>query len=180
MTTTAQVRKAALSLPEVTESTHFGMVAFRVRDKGFVSVTKDDVLQVQLHPGDIARTVSELPGSEPLVRMGTPIGVRVPLAAVNGMQSNALVRRAWLARAPKRLAASVQASDESDVGEVGDLPKGIGSPATRALAGVGLTTLEQLAERTEAEVAALHGVGPKALRLLSRELAVRGLRFRDD
>ncbi len=180
MTTVAQVRKAALAMPEVTEGTHFGMVAFRVRDKGFVSITKDDALQVQLDPADIDRTVRDLPGCEPLVRMGRPIGVRVPLAAINGMQSNALVRRAWLARAPKRLAASLQASDSSEPGEVGDLPRAIGRPATRALAAAGLTTLEQLAELTEAEIAALHGMGPKALRLLGQELAARGLHFRED
>ncbi len=39
MTTLAQLRKAALALPETEEGTHFGMVAFSVRGKGFASVT---------------------------------------------------------------------------------------------------------------------------------------------
>ena len=48
------------------------------------------------------------------------------------------------------------------------LPK-IGKPAAWALHEAGLRTLAQLARRSESEVGALHGVGPKALRLL-REL----------
>ena len=57
------------------------------------------------------------------------------------------------------------------------LPSTIGAPATRALAGVGYTTLEQLAGVPRAELAALHGVGPKALVLLDAALAERGLAF---
>jgi predicted flap endonuclease-1-like 5' DNA nuclease len=58
-----------------------------------------------------------------------------------------------------------------------DLPA-IGAPATRALAGAGITRLAQVAERTAAELAALHGVGPKAIGLLERALAEQGLSFR--
>jgi predicted flap endonuclease-1-like 5' DNA nuclease len=58
-----------------------------------------------------------------------------------------------------------------------DLPRAIGAPATRALHAVGITRLDQVAERREAELGALHGVGPKALRLLGAALAERGLSF---
>lgn len=54
------------------------------------------------------------------------------------------------------------------------LPR-IGAPATRALAGVGITTLEQVAATTEDELAALHGVGPVALARLAEALAEHGL-----
>ncbi|MFB7940041.1 DNA-binding protein, partial [Streptomyces sp. NPDC056049] len=47
-----------------------------------------------------------------------------------------------------------------------DFPRGIGAPATRALAAVGYTRLDQLAGVPSADLAALHGVGPKALRVL--------------
>ncbi|MFO6451437.1 MULTISPECIES: hypothetical protein [unclassified Aeromicrobium] len=60
----------------------------------------------------------------------------------------------------------------------GDLPTSIGRPATGALHAVGITTLAQVAERSEREVLALHGVGPKAVRLLREALSDRGLRFR--
>lgn len=59
------------------------------------------------------------------------------------------------------------------------LPR-IGAPATSALAAVGVTSLEQVATMQEADLTALHGVGPKAIRLLNAAMAERGLAFRDD
>ncbi|MEZ5295298.1 MAG: hypothetical protein R2697_03190 [Ilumatobacteraceae bacterium] len=58
-----------------------------------------------------------------------------------------------------------------------DLPE-IGAPATRALAAIGVTRLEQVAERREAELLALHGLGPRALRILNEALAARGQTLR--
>ena len=58
-----------------------------------------------------------------------------------------------------------------------DLPA-IGVPATRALAAAGITRLAQVAEHREAELAALHSVGPKAIGLLRQALEQRGLSFR--
>ena len=46
----------------------------------------------------------------------------------------------------------------------------IGGPATGALAVQGITTHEQVIEHSEAELLALHGVGPRAIRLLADEL----------
>ena len=53
----------------------------------------------------------------------------------------------------------------------------IGKVAARELAGHGLTTYDQLTERTEKDLLAIHGVGPKAVRILSEELAARGQSF---
>ncbi|BDP44136.1 hypothetical protein DAETH_41050 (plasmid) [Deinococcus aetherius] len=58
----------------------------------------------------------------------------------------------------------------------GDLPR-LGAPAQRALSRAGITTLADLARHTEAEVARLHGMGPKALGVLRAALADRGLAF---
>lgn len=55
------------------------------------------------------------------------------------------------------------------------IPRGIGAPATRALAADGLTTLEDVVAAGRAHVAALHGVGPKALRVLDEAVAAAGL-----
>jgi len=55
-----------------------------------------------------------------------------------------------------------------------DLPP-IGAPATGALRLAGYTRLDQLAGVPERELARLHGVGPKALRILREALAERGL-----
>ena len=54
-----------------------------------------------------------------------------------------------------------------------DLPK-TSAPAQRALDAAGLTSLHALSGATEAEVAALHGMGPKALRILAEALAAAG------
>ena len=51
----------------------------------------------------------------------------------------------------------------------GDLPK-IGAPATRALAAAGVTSLAGVRRSSIDDLAALHGVGPKALRLLRETL----------
>ncbi len=58
------------------------------------------------------------------------------------------------------------------------LPK-IGAPATRALANAGITSLRQVSEHPRAELAALHGMGPKALSILEASLAEVGLQLPD-
>ena len=60
-----------------------------------------------------------------------------------------------------------------------DLPPRSGSPARNTLAVAGITRPDQLTGKTEAEIAALHGMGPKALGLLRDALAGRGLTFAD-
>ena len=55
------------------------------------------------------------------------------------------------------------------------LPPSIGAPATRALIAAGYTELAQLANVSSAELARLHGVGPKALRLLQEALEQQGM-----
>jgi predicted flap endonuclease-1-like 5' DNA nuclease len=56
----------------------------------------------------------------------------------------------------------------------------IGKPATRALEAEGIRTLEDIARHSERELLAIHGVGPKAIRILREELEARGLTFKDD
>lgn len=60
------------------------------------------------------------------------------------------------------------------------LPTTIGRPATRALANAGYTRLEQLAGVSAVDILRLHGVGPKAIRLLRQALADHGLAFADE
>ena len=61
-----------------------------------------------------------------------------------------------------------------------EFPSSMGKVAPRELAVNGITRYEQLTERTERELLDIHGVGPKAIRILREELAARGLRLRDD
>ena len=56
------------------------------------------------------------------------------------------------------------------------LPR-IGMPATNALALQRIVTLEQVATWSERDLLALHGVGPKAIRILREALAERGMGF---
>lgn len=57
------------------------------------------------------------------------------------------------------------------------LPPGIGSPAQHALAAAGITRLEQFTTISEAELLKLHGVGPKAVRIIKESLRENGLAF---
>jgi hypothetical protein len=61
------------------------------------------------------------------------------------------------------------------VADESDLPRGIGRPATGALHAAGYERLEQLDGVPAADLLALHGVGPKAVRVLRAALAERGL-----
>ena len=56
------------------------------------------------------------------------------------------------------------------------LPK-TSAPAQRALDGIGVAALEDLTRFTEADLLALHGMGPKAVRILRDALAGHGLSF---
>lgn len=55
------------------------------------------------------------------------------------------------------------------------LPRTIGAPATRALNAAGYSSLDSLAYVPVRQLQSLHGVGPKAIRILTEELAKIGL-----
>lgn len=55
--------------------------------------------------------------------------------------------------------------------------QGLAKPAQRALANAGIKTIAQLAKKSEAEIAALHGMGPNAIAALKRTLGAKGLKF---
>lgn len=61
-------------------------------------------------------------------------------------------------------------------GDESDLPN-IGNVARRELGVHGIATLDQVAQMTEEELLALHGVGPKAVRILREALAEQGRSF---
>ena len=54
-----------------------------------------------------------------------------------------------------------------------DLPRSIGRPATDALNYIGVTTLSQVDQLSDKELLSIHGVGPKAVRIL-REVIRNG------
>lgn len=65
----------------------------------------------------------------------------------------------------------------SDVpAQIGDLPP-IGRPANGALLHAGITSLAEVALLGRRELLAMHGIGPKALRILEAAAIERGLTF---
>ena len=56
-------------------------------------------------------------------------------------------------------------------------PAGLSQPAIRALNGADYTQLAQLVNVSEAELKALHGMGPKGIRILREALTEKGLSF---
>lgn len=64
-----------------------------------------------------------------------------------------------------------------DAAEATEFPPAIGKVARRELAVNGYTRYEHLTKVTSAELLAIHGVGPKAVRILDEELTTRGLAF---
>ncbi|MBD8024219.1 helix-hairpin-helix domain-containing protein [Microbacterium gallinarum] len=60
-----------------------------------------------------------------------------------------------------------------------ELTPRIGKVALRELALHGIIDYASLTRRTERELLAIHGVGPKAVSILREELAARGQSFSD-
>ena len=57
-------------------------------------------------------------------------------------------------------------------------PSGMSGPALRALAHAGVRSMSDLARWTEKDLLALHGMGPKGVRVLKAALAEQGRRLR--
>jgi len=175
MTTLAHVRTAVKRLDEVERVEHRGLETYTVAGQAFLTVTHDrTAVQLRLPADDAATVLDDIPGATVLTRGSSVQGVTIPLSAMNGMQANAVIGRAWTFRAPQRLTRVPAVAAGVD----GDLPRAIGRPATNALHGAGIATLAQVAQRTPEEIGALHGVGPKAVRLLDEALRDAGIAWR--
>jgi predicted flap endonuclease-1-like 5' DNA nuclease len=61
-----------------------------------------------------------------------------------------------------------------------EFPQSMGRVAPRELAVNGITRFDQLTDWTEKGLLAIHGVGPKAVRILRDELSARGLSLRNE
>ncbi|WP_026931941.1 hypothetical protein [Glycomyces tenuis] len=168
MTTAAQLRKTALSNPDASEGADEGARTFAVGGRVFAALDAEGRVRVRLPDGEAEDMLAQHATAERADGF-----VRLPIADINGQALNHWVRRAWLACAPPDLAAAAAAAERAEAGAVGDLPKAIGRPATRALADAGITALDQVAELSDAELGALHGVGPKAVRILREALDAR-------
>ena len=109
MSTSEELRRMALALPEVEEHTHFRLPAFRVRDKVFAVIQSDSFAVLHLDAEAAAAAVSAQPAAVEETRRGnTLVGVRVDLAELDPGHLEQLLASAWRHRAPKTLAAQRQ------------------------------------------------------------------------
>jgi predicted flap endonuclease-1-like 5' DNA nuclease len=69
-------------------------------------------------------------------------------------------------------------AETPDPRPVGDLPDEIGKTAARELSLNGITSLQQVADRSKQELLAIHGVGPKAIAILGDALAAKGFAYK--
>lgn len=177
MTGRAQLRKTALGLPGVQERTVGPERTYRVDGAPFVRVDADDWVHLALTDAD-CRSLSERhpraqfsqPGSTAQLRQ-----VSIALDDLNGQQLNHWVRRAWHANAPREASAAQSAAERAVAGQVGDLPRALGNPATHALLSAGVSSLAAAAEWTDHDLLALHGVGPRAVQVLRQAIAAADL-----
>lgn len=67
----------------------------------------------------------------------------------------------------------------TDMTDESEFPPSLGKVARRELTLNDITRYDQLSALTAHDLLALHGVGPKAVRILTEELARRGLHLKE-
>jgi hypothetical protein len=107
-----QVRRFAMSLPEVTEEPHFDYASFRVRGKIFATVPPEgEHLHVFVTDEQRELALAIDPGFiEKLLWGGRVVGLRVTLANAKPKTVTALLAQAWTRKAPKSLLAAAPAT----------------------------------------------------------------------
>jgi hypothetical protein len=111
MVTAAQVRKLALSFPEVEEKSHFEQPDFRVRNKIFAGLSRDQREgSLKLTPETQAMALSSNPEafSPAAGAWGRSGWTKYQLARVSAGELRELLREAYALVAPARLARSLQ------------------------------------------------------------------------
>jgi hypothetical protein len=107
MATEEDVRRIALSLPEVVEKPWFGTPGFRVKDKGFLRIRSEAEGGLVVFVADLGEKELLL-GSDPEKFYTTPHydghpTVLVNLAAVDEDELTELIADSWRVKAPKRV-----------------------------------------------------------------------------
>lgn len=162
------VRRLALELPATVERPSYGTPGFRVKDKLFARLHEEPGVLVLWC--ESAHDKQALMAQRPEAFFSPPHYeghdlVLVRLERVSLEELSELLADAWRLRAPARLVAELD----------GGLPSDLGAPATRTLVAAGYGDLAALDGVPRSTVAALHGMGPSALRRLEEALAARGL-----
>jgi hypothetical protein len=109
MTSLGALRRLALSLPEVTEEDHHGMLSFRVTGKLFATVPDDEHVRIMLAEPEILAAVAENPEVCAPFYWGKRLAcVVVSTRAAPRELVVELLTDAWRRKAPKRLADAAQ------------------------------------------------------------------------
>ncbi|GAA4488381.1 hypothetical protein GCM10023191_017680 [Actinoallomurus oryzae] len=103
------LRRLALALPETEEGTHFRLVDFKVRGKGFAGLLPNGRAGVSVPAEQVPALVAEHAGLTELRRFDKVIGVELDLGEVEEGLLGRLVELAWRSRAPKRVVAAWEA-----------------------------------------------------------------------
>jgi hypothetical protein len=100
-----QARRAALALPEATEAPHFNYASFRVRGKIFATAPPDGTALHVFVGEDVRAPALALHAAflEPLPWGAKIVGLRVHLDKAPAKVVEALLRQAWVGKAPKAL-----------------------------------------------------------------------------
>jgi hypothetical protein len=106
-------RRIAMSLPAVTEEPHFEYTSFRVKGRIFATAPPDGGhLHIFVADEDLEVAVHMEPRFiEKLLWGGKVRGLRVALRRAKMPVVAGLLKKAWVRRAPKALAATVRASE---------------------------------------------------------------------
>jgi hypothetical protein len=100
----SDVRQIALSLPEVTEQDHHGMVSFRVQNKIFATVPDDEHVRIMVNEPAIPAAVAEFPDvCEPFYWGRRLACVVVNISGASSMLVEDLLTDAWLRKSPRRV-----------------------------------------------------------------------------
>jgi hypothetical protein len=108
-------RRLAMALPEVTEQPHFEYTSFRVKGKIFATAPPGgDYLHVFVADEDRELPLLMEPGVIDKLWWGGKVrGLRVALQYAKAPVVAGLLKKAWLRRAPKALAATVRTSERA-------------------------------------------------------------------
>lgn len=104
-----RLRKAAAGLPEVEESTWFGTPSMKVRDKSFCRVKDPDTVVVMVDLEEKEMLLEAAPDIyfETDHYKGWP-AMLVRVRAISDEELAHRLRKAWLEKAPKRLARQLE------------------------------------------------------------------------
>jgi predicted DNA-binding protein (MmcQ/YjbR family) len=111
MATLKDLKKIVLKLPDTTDSTHFNLHSYKVSDKPFIVIQKDNThIILKLDKPNIAKFVAEESDvfEEVWQQKKHLIGVRLDIGTVSVKKIRHLVELSWRTKAPKKLIKSFE------------------------------------------------------------------------